>query len=629
MGINRINRTPRPDLQCISLLQKMYKIDGQLDGPYSTETFIRCRYDPPPNQPPTGTKTEKQHTMTKKRKSTTAEGRLDADTADASDCVAAAAPGKKKEKTASVGAGSRRTKYGDDDMVKINVGGRIFMTLKSRLMTKSSFFRDMWAKHDDDNDDIAPTTTTIFLDQDPDAFAVILKYVRSGKIKAEDLTVDVLLLVEYLGFTELVRDIKIVSIQHKHAMGQAPESPYMLYSRWHRTHRLDPRTDYPENRSAMLERIKQVDFELYKKYQAYHVFEATDGGDDSDEEEGDRDCRRKAAVELFDELYGPSLEEAISAGFLPRNIRPELLEYTSLVVSQFDGYHFETVFNCVEEDDSDWQLPNKKLLGLYLGSSSLEESAERDVCKVLQREPEITLTMSKYDQCEYDMALKLNNILISDSGESIPWTKKRKSTASEGDRRTPSFFDAVQNLQLCGYTQLFERGISENPSLVACDQNEGFRIWFYRQRHRDLCRGSRKDHLDSFVASSIVFPPSTSPDTIICKEFTYMISLKRSAEKQVNGLFTTFGDKAAMAKSDCTDWDISSVTLAFVGKDMNDMVSWAKTRGYTTHEPLLEHYARYIKWRCEKSESPDASFDLDVCVLSRPLETPATSKVPR
>jgi len=110
-----------------------------------------------------------------------------------------------------------------DAVVKLNVGGTIFQTLRSTLKNNSTYFSsgfsEEWGQHGSSDNEI-------FLDHGPDAFKYILSYMRNGFIDVNDLTKEVLLLADYLLVEKLVRAAKI--LMAKNAGYSAPSEDNMV-----------------------------------------------------------------------------------------------------------------------------------------------------------------------------------------------------------------------------------------------------------------------------------------------------------------------------------------------------------------------------------------------------------------
>lgn len=115
----------------------------------------------------------------------------------------------------------RSRKRRDSDFFEINVGGRVFSTSKSTLASASAYFASKFGGNwrgggDDDEEEgvssgcvpMPPPLRIPFVDQDPDDFAVLLKFMRTGVINKTSLTADVLLQAEFLGIDRLLADVK-------------------------------------------------------------------------------------------------------------------------------------------------------------------------------------------------------------------------------------------------------------------------------------------------------------------------------------------------------------------------------------------------------------------------------------
>ena len=94
------------------------------------------------------------------------------------------------------------------DRVVLDVGGTEFVTSTITLKACSSYFQtlfsDQWLSTAAD----ATESRTIFIDQSPDAFQILLDYMREGCIECKYLTRKVILLSEFLGLEKLIAEIK-------------------------------------------------------------------------------------------------------------------------------------------------------------------------------------------------------------------------------------------------------------------------------------------------------------------------------------------------------------------------------------------------------------------------------------
>jgi hypothetical protein len=94
------------------------------------------------------------------------------------------------------------------DQVVLNVGGRLFQTTISTLVNSSSYFAsqfsDNWSRQGEE---------PIFIDQDSDAFSVLLSYMRCGFVKVEQLTDLVLFQAEFFGVESLIDEVKTIAYQ--------------------------------------------------------------------------------------------------------------------------------------------------------------------------------------------------------------------------------------------------------------------------------------------------------------------------------------------------------------------------------------------------------------------------------
>lgn len=138
---------------------------------------------------------------------------------------------KKDGSTRRSSPGRRRRPMGD--RITLDVGGKIFGVSRTTLASNSSYFATqfstMWTRDgdDDDGDDDGlnvqirrneyTPSNDYFLDQDPKAFSVLLKFMRQRVIPLKDLdNVDVLLLAEFLGMDNLLESIQARSYCNAH-----------------------------------------------------------------------------------------------------------------------------------------------------------------------------------------------------------------------------------------------------------------------------------------------------------------------------------------------------------------------------------------------------------------------------
>lgn len=91
------------------------------------------------------------------------------------------------------------------DMIEINVGGRHFAAAISTLRANSSYFDSLFSG------DWYREKGPIFVDQDPEAFAVLQSFMRLGSIDSSELTKAVLLQAEFLGMDRLLAAVKCLA----------------------------------------------------------------------------------------------------------------------------------------------------------------------------------------------------------------------------------------------------------------------------------------------------------------------------------------------------------------------------------------------------------------------------------
>ena len=113
----------------------------------------------------------------------------------------------------------------DSDQIQLNVGGKFFYCSKNTLISFSRYFASMfsndWHRKNEDHDGYYSTptrtdTNTYFIDQDPDAFQVLLNYMRNGFIKASTITETVLVQAEFLGIDSLICAVKCTTYRYLH-----------------------------------------------------------------------------------------------------------------------------------------------------------------------------------------------------------------------------------------------------------------------------------------------------------------------------------------------------------------------------------------------------------------------------
>ena len=100
-------------------------------------------------------------------------------------------PSRKKQKRAS-------------DRITVDVGGTKFITSRSTLTANSAYFESLLSDEWDETKE-----SEVYLDQDPDAFAVILEFMRCGMIRITKIDPTVLLLAEFLRLEKLLLSAKV------------------------------------------------------------------------------------------------------------------------------------------------------------------------------------------------------------------------------------------------------------------------------------------------------------------------------------------------------------------------------------------------------------------------------------
>jgi hypothetical protein len=94
----------------------------------------------------------------------------------------------------------------------LNVGGRTFRTTTSLLQQKTSYFRGMF--------DSAAPEAEVFIDRDPDAFAILLRFLRHGIVARAlprgdpDLCAAVLAEADFLGVETLLQPVKVAAYRN-------------------------------------------------------------------------------------------------------------------------------------------------------------------------------------------------------------------------------------------------------------------------------------------------------------------------------------------------------------------------------------------------------------------------------
>ena len=99
------------------------------------------------------------------------------------------------------------------DRIVLDVGGTMFITSVSTLTANSAYFKSKFS-HDwyqGEADEAAP----VFLDQEPEPFAILLSYMRIGYVERASLTAKVLALAEFLGIDRLLFAVKCRAYKNK------------------------------------------------------------------------------------------------------------------------------------------------------------------------------------------------------------------------------------------------------------------------------------------------------------------------------------------------------------------------------------------------------------------------------
>lgn len=112
---------------------------------------------------------------------------------------------------------------GNDEWVKLNVGGRTFITTKTTLCRDSKSFLCRLCQNDPDLNSAKDDTGAFLIDRDPDYFAPVLNYLRHSKlIFGQNLTLEgVLEEAEFYNIDDLIALTKqhIEERDTKHSQG--------------------------------------------------------------------------------------------------------------------------------------------------------------------------------------------------------------------------------------------------------------------------------------------------------------------------------------------------------------------------------------------------------------------------
>lgn len=130
---------------------------------------------------------------------------------------------RKKEEVPYDGQRRRVDMLFDDSPVDLDVGGAAFRAAPSTLRANSTYFSGLlrrdpsWRRPRDGGGSGGGRTAPTFVDQDPDAFRVLLSFMRKGCVDVEELaSVDVLLLAEFLGMDKLLAAAKCRAYRNLH-----------------------------------------------------------------------------------------------------------------------------------------------------------------------------------------------------------------------------------------------------------------------------------------------------------------------------------------------------------------------------------------------------------------------------
>jgi len=88
-----------------------------------------------------------------------------------------------------------------ENCISLNVGGKVFVTSKLTLRSSSTYFQARFSNAWNGTD-------AIFIDQCPDTFEILLRYMREGFIRSDDLNESVVVGAEYFGCDVLLSALR-------------------------------------------------------------------------------------------------------------------------------------------------------------------------------------------------------------------------------------------------------------------------------------------------------------------------------------------------------------------------------------------------------------------------------------
>ena len=124
-------------------------------------------------------------------------------------------------------AAKRRRTSGDEgdvkaridlrEVIELNIGGTKFQVSSTTLIDNSSYFEALFSERWKSTCD-GETDSSIFIDQDPDAFEILLSFMRCGLVHLpkDDLFLakKTLLLAEYLGINGFLVTVKAITVKN-------------------------------------------------------------------------------------------------------------------------------------------------------------------------------------------------------------------------------------------------------------------------------------------------------------------------------------------------------------------------------------------------------------------------------
>merc|ERR1712232_152402 len=100
--------------------------------------------------------------------------------------------------------GEQTTSPEKENCISLNVGGKVFVTSKLTLRSSSTYFQARFSNAWNPRN----ATDVIFIDQCPETFEILLRYMREGFIRADDLNESVVVGAEYFGCDVLLSALR-------------------------------------------------------------------------------------------------------------------------------------------------------------------------------------------------------------------------------------------------------------------------------------------------------------------------------------------------------------------------------------------------------------------------------------